>query len=49
MDSRVKAMKWWEELSFNKKLQLTTDFSYFDRHPDSLTGREIEILYNNNK
>lgn len=41
---REKAMKWWNNLSILKKNSLA--LSYFKRKPDSLTGREIEHIWN---
>ena len=40
---RIEALKWWNSLSifFKKKYSK----NYFERLPESLTGREIQIIY----
>lgn len=52
--TREIAMNWWNNLSFeNKWKQIvknkTIILGYPDRNPDTLTGREIQQLYNNLK
>lgn len=49
---REKAIKWWNSLTFEEKWfiivknkELIT--GYPDRNPDSLTGREIELIFKN--
>lgn len=44
MENRVLAMKWWSGLSFTEKQKLMKG-ELEDREPKSLTGREIEILW----
>jgi hypothetical protein len=41
---REKAMEWWNNLSMLKKHGLA--LTYYKRKPDSLTGREIEHIWN---
>jgi len=46
------AIKWWNNLTFTHKWEQIIKnkehiLGYPDRNPDSLTGREIEILYKN--
>ncbi len=44
MKNREEAMQWWNNLKHSEKgLYMEGDFKH--RHPQSLTGREIEILY----
>ena len=38
-------MEWWNSLNEQSKFQL--GYNYFNRHYTSLTGREIEVIYNN--
>ncbi len=49
MDTRKNALKWWKLLSYPDKvsaLRNCKDVIGFDeRTPESLTGREIEIIY----
>lgn len=42
--TRGKAMKWWSDLSFTEQGNLMGG-DYKHRHPQSLTGREIEMLH----
>lgn len=50
--SRKTALKWWNSLTFKEKFIKTVNWlvdNYKDtaeRHPDTLTGREIEEIYN---
>ena len=44
MENRVLAMKWWSELSLNDK-EVLMKGKFEDRKPQSLTGREIEFLW----
>ena len=46
MESRINAMKWWNKLPKSKR-QVLCEFEFGDRGFNSLTGREIEIIYNN--
>jgi hypothetical protein len=49
MYNRQTAMEWWNNLSFEDKFYQVIPWlnqNITDRHPDSLTGREIELLYN---
>ena len=44
MTNRTIAMKWWNDMSHSEKgLYMEGEFKH--RHPQSLTGREIEKLY----
>jgi len=43
--SRIEAMEWWYSLSNSQK----NSISLSGRSPLSLTGREIEILYQKHK
>lgn len=49
---RRKAMEWWSNQSFEEKFYATmewlkvNDMCVTERHPDSLTGREIERIFN---
>lgn len=55
MDSnRLTAMVWWGKLSNEQKWEQIVKnkqhiVGYPDRLPETLTGREIEILYNNSQ
>jgi hypothetical protein len=47
---RKKAMKWWNGLTLETKFYATIGCNHLiegdkSRHPDTLTGREIEIIY----
>jgi hypothetical protein len=44
MSDREKAMKWWNGLKFFVKERLADGF--YNRYMHSLTGREIEFMYN---
>jgi len=44
IDNRMKAMKWWNNLSLEKKYNKMR-IVFKDRHPDTLTDREIAGLY----
>ena len=51
LERRKKAMEWWNKLSLEEKFYKTIPNKRFlgndaSRHPDTLTGREIEMLYN---
>jgi hypothetical protein len=51
---RQKAMEWWNNLSFEQKYQVIIKnkeiiVGYPDRNPSSLTGREIEQIFENEK
>lgn len=44
MTKRKEAIKWWNDMSHSEKgLYMEGEFKH--RHPQSLTGREIETLY----
>ena len=49
---RRKAMEWWSNQSFEEKFYATmewlkvNDMGVTERHPDGLTGREIESIFN---
>lgn len=45
-EQRQKAMTWWNELSWTEKGNLMED-DLKHRHPQSLTGSEIEKLWLN--
>jgi len=45
MSARVDAMIWWRAMSANAKI-VYTKLHFPGREPESLTGREIEIIYN---
>ena len=47
---RTKAMEWWNNLPFEEKFYKTIAANSVitgdhTRHPDTLTGREIEAVY----
>lgn len=45
---RIQAMKWWNSLSSLRKTQIcdtNTDLLHGTRRWESLTGREIEMLF----
>lgn len=47
---RIDAMKWWNDLTLEEKFYKTIRNNSLiagdkTRHPDTLTGREIEIIY----
>lgn len=44
METRKIAMEWWNNMSHSEK-GLYMDGNFKHRHPQSLTGREIEILF----
>jgi len=46
--SRELALEWWRELSFDKQKELMVG-QFKHRHPQSLTGREVEILWKSEK
>jgi len=51
MKTREKAIKWWRAMSFEDKYfkivkNSEVVFGYPDRDPNTLTGREVEIIYN---
>lgn len=52
ISTREKAMKWWNQLSLEEKFYKiipwlkSKDMDTTSRHPNSLTGREIEEIYN---
>lgn len=47
--SRVAAIEWWNGKSITDKIKLANkslkEFKNTDRNPNTLTGREIEIIY----
>lgn len=52
IEKREEAIKWWDSLTFEEKWykiikSKDSILGYPDRSPDSLTGREIEIIYTN--
>jgi hypothetical protein len=50
MNKRKESMQWWNELSSLRKTQIcdtNTKLVGSVRRWETLTGREIEILYNN--
>ena len=53
MENRAKAIKWWNNLSFEQKYFKVVEWLWkqgkdtTERLPDSLTGREIEEIYLN--
>jgi len=49
---RVLAMEWWNGMSLEEKFYKTIKNNSLilgdkTRHPDTLTGREIELIYTN--
>ena len=44
MESRKLAMEWWDTLRWNEK-GLLMEGNFKHRHPQSLTGREIEEIW----
>lgn len=55
MEERLKAIKWWNSLTFEHKFYKVIEWlksenrNTTERHPDHLTGREIEEVYNTDK
>jgi hypothetical protein len=52
MTTREQAIKWWNNLSFETKWKQivknkTLILGYPDRSPNHLSGREIELLFDN--
>lgn len=48
-ETRINAMVWWRhDLSFDEKETITKE-NFKNRTPQSLTGREIEILWKLNQ
>lgn len=50
MSNRTTALKWWNSLSFLEKFERTIEANSVitgdcTRHPDTLTGNEIERIY----
>jgi hypothetical protein len=51
MTTREQAMSWWNALTLEEKFYVvipwlkSQNINVTDRHPNSLTGREIELLY----
>lgn len=43
-NNRSKAIEWWNKLKGIKRVELASD--YIGRVPASLTGREIETVWN---
>ena len=54
MNTRREAIEWWHTLSFEEKYFKVIEWlskqgkDTTERHPNSLTGREIEEIYNLN-
>ena len=52
MNKREIALEWWNKLSFENKFCKTIEANEVligdtvDNHPDNLTGRDIELVYN---
>ena len=46
MENRYKALEWWDTLPFYKRKNLCQSIFGKDRFFATLTGREIEVLYN---
>lgn len=51
MTNREKAMQWWHKMNLENKFYKTIEHNNLiigdhTRHPDSLTGSEIELIYN---
>lgn len=49
---RILAMEWWNSMSLEEKFYKTIKHNSLilgdrTRHPDTLTGREIELIYTN--
>lgn len=52
--NRREAIEWWNAMSLEDQFYKTIEYNRLimgdrTRHPDSLTGREIEIIYNAHK
>lgn len=50
MTTREKAMQWWCKMNLEQKLYKTIEHNNLiigdcTRHPDTLTGSEIELMY----
>lgn len=54
MNNRQKAIEWFESLGLEEQFYKTIEANHLlvgdtvDRHPNNLTGREIEIIYDYN-
>lgn len=46
MKNREKVIKWWNSMSFEEQYHKTTGALGSCRFPNTLTGSEIEELYN---
>lgn len=46
--TRVEAMKWWNTLSTSQRVSWST-YYYYKRDHTSLTGFEIQAIYEKNK
>jgi hypothetical protein len=51
---RTKALEWWTKKSLEDQIYVAIEFNEFitgdkTRHPHTLTGREIEILWDQSK
>ncbi len=55
MRTRINAIQWWNKLSLEEKFYKVIPWlkskgiNVTERHPDSLTGREIQEIYENNR
>jgi hypothetical protein len=54
-EKRQEAMSWWHKLTFEEKFFKVIEWLFnkgkdtTSRHPDNLTGREIEQIHNETK
>lgn len=54
MEQRQKAIEWFNSMNLEEQFYKTIEANHLlvgdtvDRHPNNLTGREIEIIYNYN-
>ena len=44
---RRQAIEWWNNINFNIQCDILKENNYSIRHPHTLTGREIETIWNN--
>lgn len=53
MTLREQSLEWWNKMTLEEKFYKTIEYNYLiegdrTRHPDTLTGREIQVIYNAN-
>ena len=53
MTLREQSLEWWNKMTLEEKFYKTIEYNHLiegdkTRHPDTLTGREIQVIYNAN-